>query len=158
MINQVSSALIEETLAQARASNRKRAMACLHKPEENLQRMINACLKGTYFTPHKSLTKLKIFTPLVGRAAFCYFNDAGEFGEIVVVDAKGPVRMVEIPLDRWCAPVVLSDEVVFLEIVSGKYDAKTHKHFAPWAPMEDDEKAIEYLKGLEEKAIRHIQS
>lgn len=133
-------------------------MTCFHGPEDQLQRMINACLKGTYFVPHKSENpgKLKIFIPLRGRAAFLYFDDKGAITEIVTVDAKGPVRAVEIPPGTWCAPVILSDEAVFLEMVDGKYDPNTHKCFAPWAPREEDEGAAKlYLEKLKQKVEMH---
>ena len=133
-------------------------MCCLHKKGDYLQRMINACLKGTYFAPHKSEgpQKLKIFTILKGRAAVIYFDDSGEIKECAVLDEKGPVRAAEVPPLTWCSMVILSERAVFFEIVTGEYNPKTHKHFAPWAPLENDANASAYLEELEDKINLHI--
>ena len=47
---------------------------------------------------------------------------------------------------------MLSPEAVFFELVEGKYDPKTHKDFAPWAPPEENkEEAKKYLQNLKEQ-------
>lgn len=154
MFNRVDDRITQETLEKAKKSPRKRAMHCFHKPEDRLQRMINACLKGTYFAPNKSENpgKLKIFTALKGKAALLYFEDSGTIKECLILDEKGPVKSGEVPPGTWSSLVVLSAEAALYEMVDGKYDSATHKTVAPWAPAEtDNEGAVKYLEKLEQE-------
>jgi cupin fold WbuC family metalloprotein len=154
MYNQINNQIIQETLEKAKKSPRKRAMYCFHKPEDRLQRMINACLKGTYVAPNKSENpgKLKIFTILKGKAALLYFDDSGKIKNCFILDEKGSVKSGEVPPGIWSSVIALADETVFYEIVDGKYDPNTHKTFAPWAPAETDKKGAEkYLEKLEKE-------
>ena len=148
-------ALMEETLARARLSPRRRANHCFHLPADRLQRMVNAALRGSYFAPHrhKDPPKLEIFTILSGRAMVITFDDAGEILDHAVLDRNAADHdttaawQVEIPPGTWHTVTVLSDEAVLYEVIDGHFDAKTHKEFAPWAPSEGDREAAQAYLG-----------
>ena len=153
MINKIDNELIEKVLEDARASPRKRTLHCLHEPDSNIQIMVNACLFDTYITPHKheNPDKKEIFCVLRGKGAVLIFDDSGKINEKVILDEEGPTKAIVIPPRTWHSLVILSSEAVFFELLEGKYDPKTHKDFAPWAPREEDEEANKYLQKLKEQ-------
>lgn len=149
MIKKVDKNLIKATLQKARESPRKRAVYCLHKPDEILQRMINAGLEDTYVRPHKheNPDKLELFFILKGKVGVIIFDDKGDIKDSVVLSEDG-TKVAEIPLRAWHSFIILSKEAVLFEIIMGRYDPKTHKEFAPWAPEENSEESEEYLEKL----------
>jgi cupin fold WbuC family metalloprotein len=159
LAHRLDAALMEATLARARLSPRRRANHCFHAPDDRLQRMVNAALRGSYFQPHrhKGPDKLEIFTVLAGRVAVITFDDAGNPDDVALLAAgtgAGPdaVRQVEIPPGAWHTLAVLSEEAVLYEVIDGHFDPKTHKRFAPWAPSEADAGAAgAYLSDLLER-------
>ncbi|MEO7425444.1 MAG: WbuC family cupin fold metalloprotein [Fibrobacteria bacterium] len=159
--HRIDQALVDEVLARARQSPRRRANHCIHQPGDRLQRMVNAGLAGTYFAPHrhKDPDKLEIFTLLTGRVIVITFTDAGDIldrallGRDPAAPAGSETWQVEIPPGTWHTLAVLSPEAVLYEVIDGHFDAKTHKRFAPWAPSEaDGEAAKAYLEGLLRRA------
>jgi cupin fold WbuC family metalloprotein len=153
--------LAEEVLGRARLSPRLRANHCFHHPADRLQRMVNAALAGSYFAPHrhKDPDKLEIFTILTGRVIVITFDEEGEILDRAVLSGEGagPAGseswQVEIPPGTWHTLAVLSREAVLYEVIDGRFDAKTHKRFAPWAPPESDPEAAQaYLAELLSRA------
>lgn len=138
--NRIDEAMIESILARARSSPRLRANHCFHGPEERLQRMVNCALRGSYFAPHRHEQpgKLETFTVLRGRVLVATFDDEGGIDDRIVLEAGRGPHHVEIPPAAWHALAVLSREAVLYEVIDGRYDAATHKRFAPWAPPESD--------------------
>lgn len=147
----ITDAMIAELIEQARQSPRLRTIYRLHEHEEPVQRMVNALIPGTYTTPHKheNPDKVELFAILVGRVACLRFDDAGAVQQVCVLDAAGPVKVVDIPPRTWHSLVALQPSAV-VEIIQGPYEAATHKNFAPWAPAEGAAGAAEYLRQLEE--------
>ena len=152
-LNRLSDTLIEQVLALANASARRRANFNFHSESDTLQRMLNVMLRGTYCAPHKHQEpdKLEIFTALRGEVAIARFDDEGRLLEAVRISQHGPIRQVEIPPRTWHTVVVLSPEAVLYEVIEGMYDPATHKRFAPFAPGEKNPAAAEYLRDLEER-------
>ena len=155
--HRLDQALVDEVLARARVSPRRRANHCFHNPPDRLQRMVNAALRGSYFAPHrhKDPDKLEIFTILSGRVMVITFDDAGNILDTALLCRDGDSGeetgswQVEIPPATWHTLAVLSQEAVLYEVIDGHFDAKTHKRFAPWAPSEADPIAAQaYLEDL----------
>ena len=155
--HRIDPALMAETLERARLSPRRRANHCFHRPDERLQRMVNAALAGSYFAPHrhKDPDKLEIFTILSGRVMAITFEDDGGIRDRALLSTdpgdagQGAVRQVEIPPGAWHTLAVLSPEAVLYEVIDGHFDPKTHKRFAPFAPSEADPAAAQaYLADL----------
>jgi cupin fold WbuC family metalloprotein len=141
-------ALIE----QAGQSERKRVIFRLHEHEEQIQRMVNALVPGTYVPPHKHVNphKLELVSILVGRVAIVRFDDDGEITEIHILDEDGPEKVADIAPGEYHSAVALMPSAI-LEIVPGPYVEETHKKFADFAPLEDDPGAAEYLRELEKR-------
>jgi cupin fold WbuC family metalloprotein len=146
----ITNAMIADLIEQARQSPRLRTIYRLHEHEEPVQRMVNALVPGTYTTPHKheNPDKVELFSILVGKIACLRFDDAGHVQQVCLLDASGPVKVVDIPPRTWHSLVALEPSAA-LEIIQGPYEAATHKNFAPWAPAEGSPGAAAYLKQLE---------
>ena len=143
--------IVEETLAKARVSDRRRAIYCFHETSDEIpQRMINAFLEGTYVRPHKheNPDKLETFSILTGDVAVLTFDNSGNIEDKVILSYTGRNRIAEIPPRTWHSIVVLSPEAAVYEVIQGKYDSLTHKNFALWAPSEDDLHFGNYLETL----------
>src|SRR5437868_7145003 len=116
--HKLDQALIDEVLARARVSPRRRANHCFHHPSDRLQRMVNAALRGSYFAPHrhKDPDKLEIFTILSGRVMVITFDDAGGILDSALLSPDGETDggtgtwQVEIPPGTWHTLAVLSPE------------------------------------------------
>ncbi len=147
---------IQAVLDRARQSPRRRANENLHHPQDSLQRMVNAMLRGTYCQPHqhRDPDKLEIFTALRGEAAVLTFDSSGRIQEGVRLNPLGPVRQAEIPAGTWHSVMALSEEAVLYEIIEGHYDPATHKRFAAFAPSEGDANAPAYLAWMEAEIDR----
>lgn len=145
----VTDAFLHDLLEQARQSPRGRINYNLHAPEEPVQRMLNVVTPGSYITPHKheNPDKVELICPLIGRIAMYQFDVEGNVTGLHVVDASGPTRLVDIPPRTYHTFFALTPAAV-LEIIQGPYDAKTHKKFAPWAPLEGDADANAYMERL----------
>ena len=147
----ITASMIAELIDQARQSPRLRTIYRLHEHEEPVQRMVNALIPGTYTTPHKheNPDKVELFTILVGKVACVQFTDAGTVEQVHVLDAAGPVKVVDIAPRTWHSLVALEPSAV-VEIIQGPYEAATHKNFAPWAPAEGTPETAAYLAKLTE--------
>jgi cupin fold WbuC family metalloprotein len=142
--------LLDDLLAQAARSERRRVPYNFHELDEPVQRMLNAIVPGSYITPHKheNPDKVELIAILTGKAAMLHYTEGGEIAEIFILEPDGPVRGVDIPPRTYHNFVALAPCVV-LEIIQGPYQAATHKQFAAWAPKEGTPEAAAYLQELE---------
>jgi cupin fold WbuC family metalloprotein len=152
-IRTITTELVQNLIDQAARSPRLRANYNFHEAQDTVQRMINALVPGTYVTPHKheNPDKVEMLSILTGRAAFFHYDAAGTVLEMVIMDAEGPIRAVDIPPRAYHNFVALTPCAV-LEIIQGPYDPATHKQFAPWAPAEGSPECAAYLAKLEQMA------
>ena len=136
----VTDALLQELSSKAGVSPRLRANLNLH-PElaDPVQRFLNALEPGTYLRPHRHVTpaaKWELFVALHGSVAVLLFDDAGRVTDRIEVNARGPVRAVEVSPGEWHGLVVLEAGTVLFEFKQGPYAATSDKDFAAWAPAE----------------------
>ncbi len=75
------------------------------------------------------------------------FNDNGEITKSIHLQKNG-VLLAEIPPKTWHTVISLQKGTVYYEVKDGPYDVTNDKKFAPWAPAEDDNSALEYLNEL----------
>jgi cupin fold WbuC family metalloprotein len=149
MLRSITQFEIDDLIIEARQSPRKRAILRLHEHHEPVQRMVNALIPGTYITPHKheNPDKVELFAILKGKIAVLQFNERGDVEVIIKLESEGNVKIIDIPPRVYHSLVPLEASSA-LEIIQGPYDVSTHKYFAPWAPLEGDPKAGDYLMYL----------
>ncbi len=154
----ITQELINQLIAQAAESPRRRVPYNFHEYHEPVQRMINALVPGSYVTPHKheNPDKVELIAALTGRAAMVWYTDAGTIQTVFLLDPAGPVRGVDIPPRTYHNFVALTPCAV-LEIIQGPYHPDTHKQFAPWAPREGTPEAAAYLQTLEQEIAEWLK-
>ena len=137
----ITTQLIDDLIAQASASPRKRAHHNLHAVlEDPVQRLCVAIEPGTYIRPHRHAEPLtwEVFLMLRGSAVFLSFDDSGRVIERIVLAAAGPVKAIEIPAGTWHSVASLEPGSVFFEVKQGPYKAPLAGNSAAWAPAEGD--------------------
>lgn len=123
----------------AAAAPRRRMNRNLHeRPDDPVQRLLNALEPGTYVRPHRhaSPPKWELFALLAGAVAVLLFDDDGTVTERV--DLGGEAVLAEIPAGRWHSLAALAPGSVVLEVKPGPYEPLSDKDFAAWAPAEGD--------------------
>ena len=110
-----------------------------------MQRFFVAADRGSYFRPHRHLTKSELALVLRGQFEVVTFDDAGTVtGRQVVGDDTAGMGF-ETPRGVWHTLVTCSDGAAFLEVKEGPYDPATAAEFAPWAPPEGDAAVTPFL-------------
>lgn len=146
----IDDALIDETLALAKASARGRAMHSFHPNHEaNLHRFLNAFTRGSYCTPHRHLEppKAEGLVILRGTLAIVIFDDSGVVVEVVKLDQRNVG--IDLSPGVWHTVLAVTDTAVCYEVKPGPYVAATDKQFASWAPREGAPGAAEYMANLQ---------
>ena len=138
-----SEELLDEVSRAAEGSPRRRSIIRLHEHDDTVQRMFNAIRTDSYARPHRHSDpdKTEVFIAMRGMLLVVRFSDDGTPVEGVLMNEEGPVKGVEIPAGAWHTVVSLDDRSVAFEAMHGPYDPNSHKHFAPWAPPEEDREA-----------------
>lgn len=129
--------------AEARAGARLRKNLNLHsRPDDPVQRLLNALEPGTYVRPHRHIApaKWELMAIVAGRAALIILDDDGVVTERIELDRSTPV--VEVPPATWHVLAALESGTVLLEVKEGPYAPAAAQDFAPWAPAEGTEAAL----------------
>jgi len=149
-IQRIDDALIEATLARARASPRRRANHNLHASHtDGFHRFLNAWVRGTYAAPHRhvAVPKPEAFVVLRGKLACFIFDGTGAVTESAVL-GEGGLFGIDIAAGVWHTLLPVTDEAVCFEVKPGPWDPATDKEFAPWAPREGEASAAAYATHL----------
>jgi cupin fold WbuC family metalloprotein len=147
----VTRARVDEAIAYARTSPRRRVIVPYHRaPEDPLHRMLNVVQPGSYIRPHRHLDppKAEAWILLQGAALFFTFHDDGRVKTRVRLEAGGEAFGVDLTPGVYHSFVALAPDTVLYEVKTGPYTATNDKAFAPWAPAEGDPAADDYLAAL----------
>jgi cupin fold WbuC family metalloprotein len=151
MIRLIDNALLDEVIAEARASARGRKNRNFHTSDAQPgHRLLNAIEPGSYIMPHRHLDPDKGETMIVlrGTLGLVSFDDTGAVVDAVKVSHGGTAQGVDIPHATWHTVFALEPGTVFLEAKAGPYLPLTADEKAPWAPAEGDSAAADYLARL----------
>ncbi|MBU1369623.1 MAG: WbuC family cupin fold metalloprotein [Bacteroidetes bacterium] len=156
---------IDLSSQKAKTAKRRRMNYNFHsKPQDTMQRMLNAMEPDTYIQPHKheNPDKTEAFFCLRGRLLVVEFSDQGKVLDFVILDPLAGSFGCEIPARTWHAIISLEAGSVAYEVKDGPYNPEDDKHFADWAPSENDPNANDFnkklIKALEENFRIHISS
>jgi cupin fold WbuC family metalloprotein len=116
--------------------------------QDNPHRFLNVMIQGTYIAPHRHLDppKAESFLVLDGEIAFFTFDDSGEIAATHILGRD--VMGIDIAPGIWHTMAPLTPHAICYEVKPGPYVASSDKDFAPWAPLEGDERAPSYLASL----------
>lgn len=161
MIQLITDELIQQTLAAARKSPRRRINHNFHGgPGDNPHRFLNVLLENTYVTPHRHVTppKPEAFLVLEGYVALLCFDDSGRVeSRYLLGRGDRPSRLppafadltpawgMDLAAGVWHTLTAVSEYAVCFEVKPGPWDPATDKDFAAWAPREGEPGTAEYL-------------
>jgi len=134
-----------DLLDAAKENSIGRARICAHQsPDSKIQEMLIAFMRDSYVRPHRHLNKSESFHVHAGDLSVIFFDEEGRETERVPLSADNPEKAFFFRSERndWHTVLVESKYALVHEITSGPYD-DVAKDFAPWAPEEGDQIAIE---------------
>ena len=149
----IDSAAIDDLVARARVSPRRRLNLNLHTDlSDPIQRLLNAGEPGTYVRAHRhAADRWELFAVLRGQIDVLIFADDGTVTQRLALREGG--GLIEIPGGIWHGLAFIAPGSVAIEIKPGPYVAQSDKEFAPWAPREGDSTAALCEKWLARASI-----
>jgi cupin fold WbuC family metalloprotein len=142
-----SQSLFDELAAKATASARQRAHHNVHaESSDPVQRFFVAANQGTYFRPHRHLSKSELALVLRGRFDVITFDDRGAVTARYSIGAGSPNVGFETPRGTWHTLISHADGSLFFEVKEGPYDPATTSEFAPWSPPEGHAAVAAFLQ------------
>ncbi len=140
---------IENGIKKAQASDRKRHPKILHQQGAEFNKVFNFLMKETYMQPHlhPGDEKIENIHILQGELAVIFFDNEGEIDQVIRLE-RNNLEHVKVPAFNWHTYVVLSDFAITYETMMGKYDPKSWKEMAVWAPEENTIDSNSYLETL----------
>lgn len=151
----IDTTLLDQTTRQALQSPRRRMNYNFHeKPDDPVNRLLNAMEPGTYVRPHRHLhpEKEEMFLVLRGRVAVFTFDGAGGISEVSLLDPAAGRYGAEIKAGVWHGLLVLDSGTVIYEVKKGPYTPLAADDLAPWSPAAEDEKGVRiFLEKLEKE-------
>jgi cupin fold WbuC family metalloprotein len=148
-MKQIDEKLLETLVAKAKDAPRKRAHFNLHTElGDPVQRLCIAMEPDTYVRPHRHSDpeSWEILFILRGSLALNLLDENGKVTERKILNARGPVTVVEFPQNTWHTPVSLESGTVVFEVKRGPYKPIEEHNFASWAPSEGTPEASEFLE------------
>ena len=156
-IPQLSDHEINDGLLSARSSSRNRHPKLLHNLGDEFNRVFNFIMQDSYMQPHlhPGDEKIEEIFLVQGKVAVLFFHCQGAVTELVLLE-KGGIECVKIPAFCWHTYVILSESAISYETMMGRYDPKTWKEFAEWAPPDKSPESLIYLNFLKGEAAKKM--
>ena len=148
---EINDLLFDRVAGAAKSSPRKRKNHNFHSDASDpLQRMIHAMEPGTYVQPHKHVEpdKREVFLIFRGKVAAVEYTDTGEVNQWTLLDASKGIYGVEMTPRAWHSLIALESGSIIYEVKDGPWDPRDDKHFATWAPREDEPGTSEFIQKI----------
>lgn len=130
----------------AQTHETKRARLCLHRTiDDPVHEMIIAVHQSVYIRPHKHINKAESFHIIEGELYLFLFNDEGSIDQKFLLNTNENF-LVKIDKNIYHCIVPMTETIVIHETTNGPYLKENNSVFAPWAPLETDEKNIQSFK------------
>lgn len=159
-MKKIEQTLVNQLTEKAKQVERKRTNFNFHETaSDTLHRMLNAIEPYSYVCPHKheNPNKREAFIILSGRLLVIEFDLEGNIIDHILLDTDKGSFGVEIPPATYHTIIALTSNTVVYEVKDGPYEVSNDKGFAPWAPMEGEPNAKDYLLELLESLNLSIQ-
>lgn len=130
-MKQLTNAVLDDLVQQARQSPRRRANANLHEAlSEPVQRLAIAMEPDTFVRPHRHPGTWELLSALRGRFVVLLFDAQGVVTSRTVLGEE--CRVIEFPANTWHAVLSLDAGGVIFEVKQGAYVPLTEADYAPW--------------------------
>lgn len=140
-------------------NERKRCRICAHKDiDEKVHEMFIIHTKDTYVRPHKHINKNESLYVIEGSADVIIFDEMGNINEVIPMGdyLSGRKFFYRINDPHYHTLHITSKFLIFHETIKGPFN-KGDATFAPWAPDENDCKAIEeFIEELERAKTKFL--
>ena len=152
-IPHLSDEIFIEMLDQAKKSLRHRYSYVLHKPGAEFNKVFNLMRHNSYMQPHLHPGEEKIEKIHLIKGSVCcfFFDDSGRINHKIHLTTNGE-NFISVPAFTWHTYAITSETALTYETMMGKYDPSTWKTFAEWAPKEQSEESVNFLKRLHDIA------
>jgi cupin fold WbuC family metalloprotein len=151
MITPINQQLLKKLSMEATALPRRRKNHNLHENSEaQAHRLLNAIEPDSYVMPHKhnDPNKGETIICLSGQLGLLVFDSTGNVEQKLILEAAGETVGVDIPYGIFHTVLALKSGTVFFEAKAGPFAPLTAEEKAPWAPVEGDDLAANYLTTL----------
>ena len=139
---------LQQLSLDAKSSPRLRRHYNVHPTESDaIQRLCLAMQPNSYVRPHRhpEAGKWELFVVLQGAADVLLFQPDGQLIDRIAIADHAANRIIEIPEQTWHSVVAKQANTILFEIKPGPYTPLDDKHFADWAPLENDPQVMEFL-------------
>lgn len=141
LLQPIDQDLFDRVAAEARASARLRRNHNLHAEPDLVQRFLNVLQPGTYVRPHRHRRAtpgagFECFVVLQGAIGLLLLDDSGTVLRRERLDARGPLRGLELAEGQLHTLVALTPDAVMFEIKQGPYVPAADKEFPESFPAE----------------------
>lgn len=141
LLKRIDQALFDTVAQQARQAPRRRRNHNLHQESDAVQRFLNVLQPGTYVRPHRHLreqpgTGFECFVVLQGEIGLVLMDGEGSVLELLHLQARGPLRGIELAEGQFHTLVALSPDAVMFELKQGPYQPTSDKDFLSKFPPE----------------------
>jgi cupin fold WbuC family metalloprotein len=139
-LKQLSKAMLDDLVQQAKHSPRLRANTNLHEElSDPVQRLAIAMEPDTFVRPHRHPQTWELLSALRGRFVVLFFDDAGVVTRRTILGED--CRVIEFPANTWHAVLSLDAGGVIFEVKQGPYRPLAKGDFAPWCDALEGEAA-----------------
>jgi glucose-6-phosphate isomerase len=143
--NEIGASEIGALVDTARGEGRRVARLCLHRdPDEAVQEMVIAIVRGAYVRPHRQSPKRKSYVVLEGSLAVVFFDESAAITQVTELAAADPrrTRLLSFASDRFHTTVPLTGHAVIVETIAGPF-VRPQTEWAGWAPDNADRPGIQ---------------
>ena len=133
----------------AEASIRRRTAQQFHKDHSDpVQRVLIAACLDTYVAPHcHPDKKWELVVLLRGALDILLFSENGDVEKRISLCEKTNL-VCEYPADKYHSAVVMKPNTLVFEVKNGPFIAESAKIFPDWAPPEQSDLALPFLRKL----------
>ncbi len=145
-VKRVDQALFDRVAAVALERPRLRHNYNFHQGSDLVQRFLNVLQPGTYVRPHRHVRDqpgigFECFLVLQGAIGFFVMDSNGTIVQLERLEAKGPLRGIELAENQFHTLVALEPHSVIFELKQGPYQPTEDKDFLRGFPLEGCEEA-----------------
>lgn len=144
---------IQDGLRLAGCSEKRRYPKLLHRRGDEFNCVFNFMMNDSYMQPHlhPGQEKIERINIIRGKIALLFFDNHGKVTSCTLLEKNG-LELIVIPAFTWHTYVILTENAVTYETMTGVYDPETWKKLADWAPHEGTIECLGYLHLLKRKS------
>ena len=149
---------LQELKSLSLLNKRKRIRICAHmSPSDKLHDMLIVHGKDCYVRPHKHFSKAESLTILEGEADLILFEEDGLIRDVIRMGELSTNKdfFYRISSSIYHMLIIRSEFLTFHEATEGPFD-RADTLFPKWAPEEDSDSLVDFMKSIENEIHKNI--